>query len=126
MLLARRREVPQPCVKVPGADFWLHHGLVQPVAKGCSRCRYILTEKKKKKNQFHTLIIVFLKRRNESSTFIYQIPVSTFNHVATAGAVFDSWSKSVFPIFFLNLCYVCLCFVLSLTNVAPIYIANIL
>lgn len=60
VLFARGREVPQPRVKVPGADFRLHHGLVQPVAEGCSRCRYTLTDKKKK-IYFVLLLLYFLR-----------------------------------------------------------------
>lgn len=68
----------------------------------------VYANRKKKKNQFHTLIIVFLKRGNKSSTFIYQIPAPTF----TAWAAFDSWYKSQ-SFQFSSSIYVHLCFVLS-------------
>lgn len=45
VLLASGGEVPQPSAQVSGADFRLHHGLVQPLAKGCSSCRYNTVEK---------------------------------------------------------------------------------
>lgn len=79
VFLASWGEVPQPSAQVPSADLRLHHGLVQPLAKGCSSCRYNAT-----KMSSFTKSVIFIYRHYQPIKLVSLYFLNSFSRAGGA------------------------------------------